>query len=302
VNAIVLTPDLTGIVPFNESVSNPRTRTNIGTRFDYQVSKNNTLTARYQFYRDTQNNAGIGGFSLASTGCNANSTEHSVQISDSQILGTKAVNEIRFQYNRDNSHQTPLNTSPTINVIGAFLTAEEAAAGRSLNHTDHYELQNYTSLHGVHTFSNSEAACASRMRSTYLGRASMAALLSRQFRSIRARSRFSLAELQTAPGASQFTLNASPTGGIPTVSATVVDAGLYLQDEWRIREPHAHYGLRFETQNAIHEHGDWGPRVAIAWGIDGNSRPLRKLCSAQATDFLRRFGESSVVNANPWMA
>jgi len=99
VNAIVLTPDLTGIVPFNESVSNPRTRTNIGTRFDYQVSKNNTLTARYQFYRDTQNNAGIGGFSLASTGCNANSTEHSVQISDSQILGTKAVNEIRFQYN-----------------------------------------------------------------------------------------------------------------------------------------------------------------------------------------------------------
>src|SRR5204862_3090669 len=39
VNAIVLgsDPGLTP-TPFNQSVSNPRTRTNVGTRFDYQVS------------------------------------------------------------------------------------------------------------------------------------------------------------------------------------------------------------------------------------------------------------------------
>ena len=46
---------------FNQSVPNPRTRTNISPRIDYQVSTNNTLTARYQFYRDTQQNAGVGG-------------------------------------------------------------------------------------------------------------------------------------------------------------------------------------------------------------------------------------------------
>ncbi len=38
----------------SESVPNPRTRTNIGPRIDYQVSTNNTLTARYQYYKDTQ--------------------------------------------------------------------------------------------------------------------------------------------------------------------------------------------------------------------------------------------------------
>jgi hypothetical protein len=31
-------------------VSNPVTRSNVGTRFDYQVSKNNTVTGRYQFF------------------------------------------------------------------------------------------------------------------------------------------------------------------------------------------------------------------------------------------------------------
>ncbi len=298
VNAIVLT-DLTRIVPFNESVSNPRTRTNIGTRFDYQVSKNNTLTGRYQFYRDTQENAGIGGFTLPSAGYNANSTEHTVQISDSQILGTKAVNEIRFQYNRDNSHQTPLNTSPTINVIGAF-NGGGSSGGPQSDHTDHYELQNYTSLAlGAHFFK-----FGGRLRVAHEVNLSGASFNGGfTFPSIQvyqSTQQILAGGATTAPGASQFTLNASPTGGIPTVSATVVDAGLYLQDEWRIRPNLTlSYGLRFETQNAIHDHGDWGPRVAIAWGIDGNSKTAAKtVLRAGYGIFYDRFGESSVVNAN----
>src|SRR6202167_5500232 len=46
------------------SVPNPRTRTNIAPRIDYQVSPNNTLTARYQFYRDTWENNGVAGLTL----------------------------------------------------------------------------------------------------------------------------------------------------------------------------------------------------------------------------------------------
>ena len=104
----------------SESVPNPRTRTNISPRIDYQVTPNNTLTARYQFYRDTQQNAGVGGFTLPEAGYDTTSTEHTVQISDTQILGSKVVNETRFQYLRDNSGQNPLSTVPTINVQGDF--------------------------------------------------------------------------------------------------------------------------------------------------------------------------------------
>ncbi len=55
VNAKILGSD------YNASVPNPRTRTNLSPRLDYQVSANNTLTARYQYYHDTQDNAGVGG-------------------------------------------------------------------------------------------------------------------------------------------------------------------------------------------------------------------------------------------------
>src|ERR1700734_1154682 len=44
-----------------ESVPNPRTRTNIGPRIDYQLTPSNTLTVRYQYYRDTWENNGVGG-------------------------------------------------------------------------------------------------------------------------------------------------------------------------------------------------------------------------------------------------
>jgi len=124
---------------FQESVPNPHTRTNIGTRFDYQVSTNNTLTARYQFYRDTQQNAGVGGLALPESGYDTTSTEHTVQISDTQILGTKVVNETHFQYLRDNSQQNPLSTTPAIDVFGEFMGGG-SSSGTQTDHQDHYEL------------------------------------------------------------------------------------------------------------------------------------------------------------------
>src|SRR5208337_1619256 len=158
--AVVNTPALDANfnqIQLSESVPNPRTRTNISPRIDYQVTPNNTLTARYQYYRDTQENAGVGGSVLPEAGYDTTSTEHTVQITDTQILGSKAVNETRFQYLRDNSGQTPVTTPlqnplsptvtiiPSINVLGAF-TGGRSSSGAQTDHQDHYELQNYTSI------------------------------------------------------------------------------------------------------------------------------------------------------------
>ena len=127
VNAPVLDPNFQPTT-LSESVPNPRTRTNLSPRIDYQVTTNNTLTARYQFYRDTQQNAGVGGFVLPEAGYDTTSTEHTLQISDTQILGTKVVNETRFQYLRDNSGQNPLSTALRINVLERS-PAEAAVSG-----------------------------------------------------------------------------------------------------------------------------------------------------------------------------
>jgi Carboxypeptidase regulatory-like domain len=305
VNATVLDPNDPNLInPFSDSVSNPRTRTNLGPRLDYQISKNNTLTARYQFFRDAQDNAGIGQFALRSTGYDTTSTEHTVQISDTQVLGTKVVNETRFQYVRNNSQQTPLSTAPTVFVPGSF-TGGGSSAGAQSDHTDRYELQNYTSVAmGKHFLK-----FGGRLRVGHEDSLSGAGFNgSFSFPDIATYQAAELALLNAneVSGANQFKLSAA-TGcaiaidcAIPSVTTTVADAGLYLQDDLRVRPNFTvSYGLRFETQNAIHDHGDWAPRVSFAWGIGGGGKSAPKtVLRAGFGMFYDRFAQSLVLNAD----
>src|SRR5229473_1808251 len=150
VNATTLDPN--SLLPTRtiEAIANPRQRTNIGPRLDYQISKNNTLTARYQYFRDTQNNDGIGQFNLPAQAYNSKSIEHTLQISDTQVIGSKIVNETRFQYLGERDSQLAQTATPAVNVLGSF-TSGGNSQGDIIDRQNHYELQNYTSLvHGNH--------------------------------------------------------------------------------------------------------------------------------------------------------
>ena len=103
------------VIPrITESISNPRTRTNFNPRVDVQLTPTNSFTARYQLTHDSEQNSGLGTFSLPSIAYNLNETEHTVQISDTQILSLRMVNETRFQFQRVINHQLPLGLGPTI--------------------------------------------------------------------------------------------------------------------------------------------------------------------------------------------
>ena len=68
-----------------------------------------------------------------------------MQVSDTQLFGTKVVNEMRFQYLGDRDNQNPVSTDATLNVQGAFVGGGNSA-GFNIDKQDHYELQNYTSV------------------------------------------------------------------------------------------------------------------------------------------------------------
>ena len=273
VSATVLDPTTNAITPFSDSVPNPRTRTNISPRLDYQLTKTNTLSIRYQYYRDDEQNLGIGQFNLASQGYNTLTTENTLQASDTQSFGSNIINETHFQYLRDASSQDAQNFTQTINVLGAF-TSGGSNAGTILDTTSHYELQNYTSIvHGKHVFKFGarlrEEVDNNNANSAFNGLYTFSSINAYQIM------QQGLANGESAPqiilnggGPKQYTV----TIGAPLARSSMFDSGIYAQDDWRVRSNvTVSLGLRLESQNDISNHADWAPRVAVAWGLTKNT-------------------------------
>ncbi|HWE48932.1 MAG TPA: carboxypeptidase regulatory-like domain-containing protein, partial [Bryobacteraceae bacterium] len=105
-------------VPFNDALVAPRSRTNISPRIDLELSPRNTLTVRYQYYDNGQQNQGVGQFSLRDQAYKTDSSEDTLQISDTQVISDKVINETRFQFLRDFSSQTPSAFTPQVQVSG----------------------------------------------------------------------------------------------------------------------------------------------------------------------------------------
>ena len=240
---------------FADSVANPRQRTNISPRLDWAITKNNTLTARYQYWRNTEADDLGSQFSLFTQAYYSKEVEHTVQLSDTQLFGTRVVNETRFQYLRDTTIQDPTDTNPATNVLGNFVGGG-SSGGTQNDRENAYEIQNYTSvLYGNHTMKFGARVRVSRDAnfSTDLFNGSF-----------------------TFPSFAAFQAG-QPTQlsvitGSPNAAVTYADAEPYFQDDWRFR-PNITLsaGLRFEAQNVIHDHSDWAPRFGFAWGVHGRS-------------------------------
>jgi len=299
VNAYVLDPTTLEQQTYNTSVPNPQTRTNVGPRMDFQLTPNNTLSARYQWWKNEQTNLGVGQFSLPSQSYNVTTTEQTLQVSDTQLFGTKIVNETRFQYLRDSFTQTPQSTAFTLNVQAAFVGGGNPQQ-TNLDTQNHYELQNYTSwLLGKHVLKfggrlrllNEDSFTNPNFNGTF----TFNSLDTYQITEQGIANGLTPAEIRAAGGgAGQFSI----TYGTPSISANYLDMGLYISDDWRWKPKFTiSYGLRFETQTDIHDNGDLAPRISFAWGLGTGQAPKTVLRAGWGM-FYDRFDEQYVFQAD----
>jgi hypothetical protein len=293
----------TATTEFTQAVPSPRTRINVSNRFDWQVTPNNTLTARYQFLVNDQQNLGIGAFDLRSQGYNSDETEHTVQLSDTQVLNAHLINETRFQFEGNDTQQNaqianqpmgcsavPANQCAAI-VVSGYFTGGGNTHNQSRDNIKRYELQNYTSWVTAKHFvkfggrlrvsqddSNSEANTNGTI--TYSG--------------LLANGITPLAAYEAGTPSQVSVVNVTN----PRVSLPFADVGVYAEDDWKLRPNLTlSYGLRFESQSYIRDKADFAPRLGVSWGLGSAKSTPKTVLRAGYGIFYDRFTEDLALQA-----
>ena len=199
------------------------------------------------------------------------------------MINAHLVNDARFEYERDRDEQLPQDTSPTLTVQGAF-TGGGSNDGTSRTSGDHYELQNY--LTG--SFKNHSLRFGTRLR----------AYRESDYSNAGTNGNYNF------DSAAAYTAGTPSQGSVTKIinfnaTSTLFDAALFYQDDWKVNRKFTFdYGLRFEGQNRIHDHADWGPRIGFAYALDGgNKRPPKTVIRAGYGWFFNRFSNASVIQA-----
>jgi hypothetical protein len=302
VSAQIVNPTTFAIEPFSDAVANPKTRLNLSPRLDYQVTASNTLSVRYQYWRNVETGDSVGSFNLASLATNSTNVENTLQVTDTQTLSPTTINETRFQYIHESDNGTPLTTTPEISVPGSFVSGGNTS-GINTDTQSRYELTNITYINkGKHALK-----IGGRMRNTIDNSASNSTFNGAYSFGTRVNLNAPGCDVPSPPTtctisgieAYQITLQALASGNTPANMAMAIaegggasfyslnyntigtaaarvnyfDAGLFAQDDFKFR-PNitVSYGLRYETQNNLGGHADFAPRIGIAWGIDGNGK------------------------------
>jgi len=333
ISAVTLNPSTLVATPFTGVAVSPLRHLYLGARLDYQLNSKNTLIVRYEPNYNSSTNAGIGTFTLASEAYRSSLMEHSVQATETALLGTNTVNETRFQYRHQNSAQTPESDAPSIFVASSFNGGGASAGLHDYLH-HHYEVQNYTThtsgahiwkfgarlravsivdkseqnFNGAYTFGGAYApvldsdnqpvapGIVCNAQAPAAGCATISSIEQYRRTLLFQQMGYSPALIrQLGGGATEFAINT----GDPVVYVGGADIGLFVGDDWKVKPNLTlSLGARYETQENIRDRSDIAPRIAFAWapGRSGQPAPATVIRGGFGM-FYDRFSEQNVLIA-----
>jgi Carboxypeptidase regulatory-like domain len=300
----------------NGSLFSPANHLEVSPRIDLQLGQKNTLTMRYQFYRNNVSGS-LNPTSLPSTSTTADSTENDVQMDDTEVVSDRIVNETRFEYTRLNSSSVPVSSAPNFGVtssaVPSFGVPSVFSGGAnggqtSVSHADHYELQNFVTLSegkqaikiGAWLRDDRDATSTDGNFNGSFTFPSVTAFVD-TWNGIE--SGETIAEIAAACPTTQsggcVPTKLTYTTGPKAFQGNVFNAALYYQDDWTVNKLLTlSGGLRWEGQNHIADHSDWAPRVAFAYALDGHKKgtTTKTVLRGGFGFFYDRFGNGSLMN------
>jgi hypothetical protein len=275
----------------NEAYGFPTSRFDVSPRVDFQLGKNNSITARWDFYREaTTNSIGDNGYELPSQATSSDDYSNTLQISDTVTISKNLVDAIRFQYRRPNSDETSISSLPSYSVQQTVTGGGNGAQTVRDSEND-FELQNYFSGQaGAHSLNyggwlrvyddSNMTTSGSNGSYTFSSLGDFATCYS--------------ATPVSAPAPSTCNPQEYTYTRIvnPLAQAVPLDAALFYQDDWTVSPRLTFsYGLRWETQNYIHDKDDWAPRLMVAYalGRGHSTKPAKTVIRAGYGWFYDRF-------------
>ena len=291
----------------------------ISPRIDYAINQNNTLVVRFNHTNNSQI-GGVGGFNLIDQETQAFQKNNTVQITETAILGTKAVDETSFQFRDNHNNQTGVGNSaiPGIDVVSA-VSLGGAPFSRNYNDALGYELRNFVTLaEGKHAVkigfrirqNNQANYSTSNFNGSYIfsapppGTALPACFAGSGITDPTSLDIYQQTEVLLGQGVPISTVLAEGCGpsqlklssGIPLQKVRQFDFSGYVQDDWRFATNLTiNAGIRYETQNNIQDHTDFAPRVGFAWapGARGN-RQAKSVIRGGFGFFYTRFNRETI--------
>jgi hypothetical protein len=264
-NAIVNAVDPSLLTPLSEAVPAPQRTQSYSLRLDRQVTPMNTFTGRYEFNRTTINNSGVGLLVLPSEGINSATTTQTLQLTDTQVIGTKIISEAHFQYLRTRLEQAPVSTGAAVVVQGVF-NGGGSAAQKVSDNQDRYELQELLTVDHKSNYLRFGARFRFLRDSNY-----SSANYNGQF-TFPDLTTYKLALAGQSPAQifanTKETIQYNLTTGNPNASVLTDDVGVFAEDEWKTTKTLTiDVGFRFESQSGVPNHWNPAPHLGFAWAV-----------------------------------
>lgn len=239
---------LTGTRAENLNLRTPNEMVMVSGLFDYAITRDQTLRLSYGQNTSTSENQGVGAYDLGDRAYSTESHNYYLRVQEAGPIGRRFFTNTRFSLNISDSTSRSTLEAPTIIVNDAFTSGGAQRAGG--RHTRIFSLQSDLDyVRGIQSWRVGVQMDGGRYRSddsaNYLGTYTFESL-----------------------GAFEAGLPRTYTRrlGDPTIAYWNLQAGLYLQDDIRIRKNFTlSPGVRFEAQTHLNDTTNVGPRFGVTW-------------------------------------